>query len=220
MKMLFKSLISTAVLASAFAIPVAQAVPVTQANGITVDVEVTAPAANSVIAVESFPANIDLTMSFSSVNPNGGCVLSNLRQATVTATNLATGVVTNVYSGDPAFASNVCPSEKTFVWSVAGPGTYTLTVAANGGNGSDVDMIDVTIELALMTMEYPAPPAIANQYINADPTLKAAAPKKRGCVIAKIADQHAKYEAYGPKGGPYVKSKVESDVSTFFPLCK
>jgi hypothetical protein len=40
-----------------------------------------------------------------------------------------------------------------------------------------------------------------------------------GCIISHIANQHAHFEAYGPKGGPYDIGLIESDVDYYFGLC-
>jgi hypothetical protein len=72
----------------------------------------------------------------------------------------------------------------------------------------------------MLAVEYPAPPAVANAYINSDPTYKAAPGKKRGCIISKVAEKHAKwsddpYVGYGPKGGPYIEEAIEADVDYY-----
>ena len=70
-----------------------------------------------------------------------------------------------------------------------------------------------------INVEYPAPPAVANGIINGDPYLKSQAPKKRGGVISKIAERHAKEKWYGPKGGPYDENTIANDVQYFFGTC-
>jgi hypothetical protein len=103
----------------------------------------------------------------------------------------------------------------TINWSVPAPGTYAITVRVKHASetGEDVE----SVQFALLNAEFPAPPAVANAYINAN--LKAGSAKVRGCVIAKIAEKHAKESAYGPKGGPYNTSWIQDDVSSFWAQC-
>jgi hypothetical protein len=73
----------------------------------------------------------------------------------------------------------------------------------------------------MLAVEYPAPPAVANAYINSDPTYKSAPGKKRGCIISKVAEKHAKwsddpYYGYGPKGGPYDEEAIMQDVDIYY----
>jgi hypothetical protein len=53
--------------------------------------------------------------------------------------------------------------------------------------------------MSSVEVEFKAPPAIANEYIN--DFYRHLAPKNRGCVVSKIAQNHAKEVKYGPKGG-------------------
>jgi hypothetical protein len=68
----------------------------------------------------------------------------------------------------------------------------------------------------LMTAEYPAPPSVANKYINGTSALKSASAKVRGCVLNEIAREHGQNTKYGPKGGPYDESLIRSDVYSFW----
>jgi hypothetical protein len=63
----------------------------------------------------------------------------------------------------------------TVPWSIPGPGSYVLLVSAKHQN--DVGDDTETLQVFVVTAGYPAPPAIANAYINANAPLKAAAPK-------------------------------------------
>ncbi|HUF21847.1 MAG TPA: hypothetical protein VMP00_13970 [Burkholderiales bacterium] len=83
----------------------------------------------------------------------------------------------------------------------------------DGDSDSDVE----TIEVALLNVEYPAPPAVANAYINSQSSAirKQFSSKVRGCVISMIAENHAKDSAYGDKGGPYEEETIQRDVSFF-----
>lgn len=113
---------------------------------------------------------------------------------------------------------NVADSDHasaTAPWAVENPGTYTVAVSVKHQNaeGGDVE----TVIISQLSAEYPAPPAVANAYINAN--LKSGSAKVRGCVISKIADNHAKESTYGPKGGPYDETLIESDVLAYWPTC-
>lgn len=102
----------------------------------------------------------------------------------------------------------------TIGWTVPAPGQYAITVRAyhTGDEGQAVE----NVTFAMLNAEYPAPPAVANAYIK---TLGKLSGKVHGCVISKIAEHHAKYETYGPKGGPYLTSAIEADVTAFIGQC-
>jgi hypothetical protein len=67
----------------------------------------------------------------------------------------------------------------TINWTVPSPGTYTITVRVHHARDTGEDVENVTF--ALLTAEYPAPPAVANAYIKS--TLGKLAAKVHGCVI-------------------------------------
>lgn len=96
-------------------------------------------------------------------------------------------------------------------WTVPSPGTYLLTVEIKdrGYDGEGTE----TVQFVTLTAEYPAPPAVANAYLNSGSKL----PKGnvRGCIISAIAELHAKDSYYGPKGGPYNNDLIRSDVDEF-----
>jgi hypothetical protein len=81
--------------------------------------------------------------------------------------------------------------------------------------------VQVAFDLQTIAIEYPAPPAIANAYIN---SLGAAIKKAftagaRGCVISDIAQNHGQLEKYGPKPGPYNVAMVQQDVRIYSTGC-
>jgi hypothetical protein len=106
-------------------------------------------------------------------------------------------------------------ASATAPWTVPSPGTYTLAVSIKHQNAEGEDEEEVII--SQLNAEFPAPPAVANSYINAN--LKSGSAKVRGCVISKIADHHAKDSKYGPKGGPYDEALIQSDVVAYWGTC-
>jgi hypothetical protein len=120
----------------------------------------------------------------------------------------------------PNTCVNASTSEATVgvPWSIQAPGTYSLLVSAKYRSAEGMDQ--ETILVAQATVEYPAPPAVANAYINGDPYLRALSGKKRGCVIAKVAEQHAQFSAYGPKGGPYAEDAIRAAALSFASTCQ
>lgn len=102
-------------------------------------------------------------------------------------------------------------------WQVPAPGTYAIVVTVAHGNDEGTDGDEVSYEIVLVDVEYPAPPAVANAYINA--TFKKAAPKVRGCIVSSIANNHAMDSKYGPKGGPYAAALIEADVVEYRTAC-
>jgi hypothetical protein len=106
----------------------------------------------------------------------------------------------------------------TVPFSVAAPGSYTITATAKYRNADGTDA--ETVNFIELLVEYPAPPSVANAYLNT-PTMKALmGAKQRGCVISKIAEQHAKLSSYGPKGGPYNEAMIQNDASNFLSQCQ
>ena len=70
-----------------------------------------------------------------------------------------------------------------------------------------------------VSVEYPAPPAVANAYLNATYTKQQLNAKRRGCIVSQIADNHAKDSKYGPKGGPHNTDEIEDDAEYYFLNC-
>src|SRR5262245_51662874 len=104
----------------------------------------------------------------------------------------------------------------TVPWTVSGPGSSVVTASAKH-QGEEGEVTE-TVTFALIAVEYPAPPAIANAYINQTYGGRGAA-RVRGCVINQIATYHAQFERYGPKGGPYNNALIYSDVISFWRPC-
>ena len=104
----------------------------------------------------------------------------------------------------------------TVPWTVSSPGSYVLSISlkSTGDTGTDSETVNVQV----VSLEYPAPPAIANEYINTT-DLKKAAPKIRGCVLNVIAHNHGQDHKYGPAPGPYNNPLVREDVRTLWPSC-
>jgi hypothetical protein len=107
-----------------------------------------------------------------------------------------------------------------FPWQVPSAGSYLLwTTVRHQGHGQDgVATDEETVAFSLISVGYPAPPAIANAYINST-DLKSGAPKVRGCVISQIAANHAHDQKYNAPPGPYNEALVKADVDYLWPLC-
>jgi hypothetical protein len=99
---------------------------------------------------------------------------------------------------------------------VVAPGQYTIAVSAKiqSGEGDDVEVVMVE----MLNAEYPAPPTVADAYIQAYPEVLASK-KQHGCVVSQIADQQAKYETFGPNGGPYNGDLIEAYVLSLARTC-
>jgi hypothetical protein len=137
-------------------------------------------------------------------NPFSGPGNTNACSSGMTAPNIS---ACNVADSDHASA--------TAPWSVPAPGAYTIAVSIR--HQSATGEAEEEVIISQLNAEHPAPPAVANAYINAN--LKSGAAKVRGCVISKIAENHAKDSKYGPKGGPYDEGLIESDVVYYWPTC-
>jgi hypothetical protein len=112
---------------------------------------------------------------------------------------------------DPANAS------ATARWTVSAPGTYTVAVSLKHRNDIGEDEEEVLVQT--LSIEHPAPPAVANAFINSSSSLKAAYGKKRSCIINEIAKLHGQQESYGPKPGPYNAALIQQDVVAFGTTC-
>jgi hypothetical protein len=74
------------------------------------------------------------------------------------------------------------------------------------------------VQVAQLSAEYPAPPAVANAYINSKPRNWVTS-TQRGCIIKVIAEQHGQYSAFGPKGGPYNVPLIQATVDSVASSC-
>lgn len=145
---------------------------------------------------------------------DGNSITGNLNAYTQSGSACTTDVTTN---GKSCTSDGSTVGTITVPWTVSANGTYTITVVAKYKNAEGQDSEQVTV--ANSTAEYPAPPAVANAYINASTWRTYLTGKQRGCVISKIAEQHGKFSAYGPKGGPYSASAIEQAVGSFAGFC-
>lgn len=206
-----------------------------QANGPAPTLNIVSPtAAGGTIYLGSFPATqpISYTVQMNGIYQNGGAVeLKSLGNLNVrvngsslygTDDGLNAFSNTNACTGTAAASPNTCSTggatsaSLTVPWHITGVGEYTIVVSGKyrGDTGEDIE----TVTVATLSAEYPAPPAVANAYINSGAAGQMSG-KQRGCVISKIADQHAKNSAYGPKGGPYRDAEIQAAVISFVSSC-
>jgi hypothetical protein len=177
------------------------------------------------VYVASFPSNQQLSLTLTHNQLNN----LNVLEVFVDGVSL-TGTIGNPFDNANACkAPNITTVTSTCVtngldqatftvpWVVPGPKTYTVTASVK--HQGDEGDVTGTVTFALIAVEYPAPPAIANAFINATYGARAGA-KIRGCVLNQIAEQHAKFERYGPKGGPYNNNLVYSDVTALWGQCQ
>lgn len=186
-------------------------------------VTITAPTAP--VYVPSFPATLPVTVVISHADLGDLHVLD-LRLAGSTTSLLPLGALGNPFpSGncgsqmDFAHGVTSCNTSGTsatvtLLLPVTGPGdtVVEISIKHQGSSGSDTE----TITVFLLTASYPAPPSVANNYINKEPLLKSAASKIRGCVLNQIAKQHGQFSAYNPAPGPYDTIKIQKDVYAYW----
>lgn len=185
-------------------------------------------AAGGALFLGSFPTTVPVNYT---VTMNGGSELKNLVNLNVLVNGVSlygsdTGLNAfgngNVCTGAVATSPNTCSTTDAYnaalsvPWTVNAVGPYTILVTAKyrGVDGTDQE----TVTVAQMSAEYPAPPAVANAYLKNHPTLRLSG-KQHGCLISKIAEQHAHYSAYGPKGGPYATGAIQAAVDSFASSC-
>jgi hypothetical protein len=204
------------------------AAPALADNGPAPTLNITSPTAASIVYLSSFPATVPVNFT---VTMNGTSELKFVSEVNVTVDEAslygsATGV--NAFGNGNACTEVVTSGARTcnatsaqhaalsVPWSVPGVGTYTIVASAKyrGELGYDEEAVQVST----FSAEYPAPPAVANAYINGMGKSWASA-KQRGCIIGQIAEGHAQYEAYGPKGGPYNTTAIHAAVESFAAGC-
>ena len=64
-----------------------------------------------------------------------------------------------------------------------------------------------------------SPAALAEAAIAGDAALRALPGRARACIVAHVAEQQARFGAYGPKGGPYDAPAVRAAVTSFASAC-
>lgn len=191
------------------------------AHAILADVEIVSPEEGAVI-YGSFPLAVDVEMSIDLKNPNNGnCQTNAVNQIKVTATKQPSGTEMQIHLSKEDPIDNdghICPAPYTFTWTVTEPGEYMLNVAVK--HGGDYGLDDVTVEFLMLSVEYPAPPAVANAYLNSLTGLKKQLNGKvRGCIISNIAHDHT-LQVFGPKGGPYKIEEIKEAVRDYsYDLC-
>lgn len=132
--------------------------------------------------------------------------------------NLCTAALTAVTAA--CATNNLDQAAVTVNWMVQSvPASYTLFIKSRHQSVTGTDEEEVLVQV--LDIEYPAPPAVANAFINSQSSTirKQFTSAVRGCVISQIAEAHAKLEAYGPKGGPYDVPHIQSDVRALSPSC-
>jgi hypothetical protein len=126
---------------------------------------------------------------------------------------------TNACTADLLSVSSACSTNSSDTanvsvpWTIMGVGNYTVTVSVR--HSPNTEEVEEEVSVVLAAVEYPAPPAIANAFINRDATNKGLYGKKRGCIIAQIAHEHGKNQKYNAPPGPYNDTLVELDVVHF-----
>jgi hypothetical protein len=105
----------------------------------------------------------------------------------------------------PNTCVNASTSEATVgvPWSIQAPGTYSLLVSAKFRSAEGMDQ--ETILVAQATVEYPAPPAVANAYINGDPYLGCRATRT---VLSLRAERWPLCRGRHSRGGSVVRQHV------------
>lgn len=180
---------------------------------------------SGVVYTSSFPVTVSIITGIQMVTHE----LRNLTQfdVGVNGSSILPGGQINPF--DNASACNTMPAGVTCATTsstqgsitaplvASAPGQYAVTASTKLKSETGYDYETVTVQL--VAVEWPAPPAVANGMINADPNLRILTGKQRGCVISGIANKHAQQSAYGAKGGPYTNSLIYSDIFAFAAQC-
>jgi hypothetical protein len=65
-----------------------------------------------------------------------------------------------------------------------------------------------------------SPTSIAARYVKDDPFFRAFSPGVRGCIVSQIAQQQAKFGAYGPRHGPFDEPAIRAAARSFASGCR
>lgn len=191
--------------------------------------DVTSPTGTIFSATYPFTQNI-----VTSIRMNSG-ELGALNDFTVTVTS--EGSTTTIASDLNAYARQGngcvltqpygCTSDGmvngtiTVPWQVQQMGQYTIVVSARyrSAEGEATEAVSV----ANASVEYPAPPAVANAIMNRTQWKSYLSGKQKGCITSKVAEKHAKTNGYAVdstrRGGPYKEWEIEQDIGSFSPQC-
>lgn len=200
--------------------------------------QITITSPSGALYVNQFPYSAPITFSVyhgpSTSTPSTNSELKNINvlQVSVNGTALADfsrgGPLGNPFDNDNhcsnqmttangilnCSATDANNATVTVPWTISAPGSYVLLVSVKHRNeiGEDTQ----TVQVFVVTAGYPAPPAIANAYINSVSALKAGSSKVRGCILNEIAREHGQNNKYGPNGGPYNEPLVRHDTFVFW----
>jgi hypothetical protein len=194
-------------------------------------ISITSPADGSTIFVGAFPYTGSLTLSvvhselkqLNQLNAamDGNALFAQVGSPFTNANGCHDALVavsTNCSTNGSDQATVVVP------FTVTGPGTHAFSASVkHPPSETEAEEVEVTFAITL-SVEYVAPPAVANSMINSDPARKkAASAKVRGCVISAIAERHAKENYYAmdqsKRGGPYDHALIENDLNYFWYQC-
>jgi hypothetical protein len=200
-------------------------------------VEITEPTAENTVFSDTFPFTQPISFSLEATTRKQGQTDVNAELKDLGVLDIQVDQVTIFNNGEPIGSpftnDNLCHSSLisnssscevtdsenasvTVPWSVPAPGEYVISVSVKiqSDEGEDVE----TVLVELLNAEFPAPPAVANAYLRTNPTVLVHK-RHQGCVISGIAEQHAKYETFGPKGGPYKTDLIEAWVVSLASDC-
>jgi hypothetical protein len=195
-------------------------------------INITAP--TGTVFVSSFPFNTNIIMQISHPAGLEHLQVFDAEVSQISPVSTAYALLTHI--GNPFDQNGACSGQMTpankisacstnlgtanvsVMWQVPAAGTYSMKVTLKYQGNEGVDIEPVTFTL-LLSVEYPAPPAIANAFINSNPTLKKGSATVRGCVVSQIAILHGQTHKYNPPPGPYNEALVQSDVTAFWPAC-
>lgn len=181
-------------------------------------IELVSPAPDSTVFIAAFPAVVPVTFTIAHDPLDSVNVLKVVSAGTTVPSDTSGnpfssfGCTTQwMFHGYTSCAFSGTVGALGFHWGIPAPGQYTLQISAKhrGDTGEEEEVVT----FQLVNVEYPAPPSVANKYINT--YYRGMKSGVRGCIISAIAELHAHDSAYGPKGGPYNEAAIRQDVDAF-----
>jgi hypothetical protein len=217
---------------------IAACLVLTAATALADEPQITITAPTGALYVSQFPYNAPISFNVhhgpSTDNPSTSKELNNVNKLQVSVNGVALADFGNGGPiGNPFSNTNQCSNSMTLAngisncsvsdannasvtvpWTITGPGSYVILVSVKHQNETGADT--ETVQVYVVSVGYPAPPAVANAYINGTSALKSGSAKVRGCVLNEIAREHGQNSKYGPNGGPYDASLIRHDVFVFW----
>ena len=176
---------------------------------------------NTIFAVPAdFPIIVPVSFRVTHVDPgnNPPATAKDMRDVSQVKVSISQTAPSSVAYADIAVLDHPWKNGSSVGCNPANPAAVT-SCGVTAKHASDVGQDEETgivIAEEVVNVEWPAPPAIANAYINAN--YKKLAATQRGCIIRKITERDH-LRLYNERPGPYNNIAIQTDVELFRANC-